>query len=162
MTPNEALLNFRAFLVNAYPAWRAAAGEALAHDRVPLDKAFDDWAQANWELLVERPLCGTGQFLEIYGAGSDYEAQSFCRVFFRDALPTHKLICESSRDRPTDLLTDSTIDVAGAMFERLVARSGSWYESLPPFDHVLVRQGDRDLLVRLEHVTFSMQPTAVR
>lgn len=79
MQAHDLVMNFRQVLLDGYPAWERAATVALNADRGFLDEAFDDWAQANWELLVERPLCGVGEFLEIYSSGSDYEQQFFSR-----------------------------------------------------------------------------------
>lgn len=48
---------------------------------VSFEEYFDDWAQANWELLVERVVCSNNESLVIYGSGSDYEAAAHSRVF---------------------------------------------------------------------------------
>ena len=89
-------MNFRQVLLAGYPAWERSATHALQADRGFLDEAFDDWAQANWELLVERPLCAVSEFLTIYGSGSDYERLRYSRVFFHDAVPTHAIVVKST------------------------------------------------------------------
>ena len=162
MTPTEALLNFRIFLSDAYPRWLAAASVAGEIDDVALEAMFDDWAQANWELLVERTLCKPGQFLELYGSGSDYEEAQYSRVFFRDASPTHDVLCEPASAAPTDQLSGFAVELTGAVFDRVVARSGSWYANLPPFDHVLLQRGEQTLLVRVDEVSFALRERGLR
>ena len=95
MNVNETINNYREFINNGYSNWLNSAQTSLQEHGEFLDENFCDWAQANWELLVERTICKSGQFLEIYGSGSDYEAGLHARVFFRDKLPTHRIRCIS-------------------------------------------------------------------
>jgi hypothetical protein len=150
-------MNFRQFLCLGHSAWNRASTIALNADRGFLDEAFDDWAQANWELLVERPLCGVGEFLEIYGSGSDYETQAYSRVFFHDATPTHSIVVRPSGAAPIDLLSDAALDLHAWTFERLVARVEGWFQDQPPFDHVLVTQGEKRALLALSSVRFECE-----
>ena len=156
MDAHEAVTNFRDFLATGHAAWIRAEKVALEADRGFLDEAFGDWAQANWELLVERPLLGSAQYLEIYGSGSDYEAQLYSRVFFHDAKFTHKIICVPARDQPTkDLLSRDPVDFTKWEFDRLVAHVGDWYDDVPPFDHVLLHRAPADTaLVPIAAVQF--------
>jgi hypothetical protein len=142
MTPNLALQNFRAFLCAAYPQWKAVAAQVLATETgTDLDDAFCDWAQANWELLVERPLCEAPNLLNIYSAGSDYEDAAHSRVFFHAELPTHDIVCVMKGQTVIDHLTGSPVDLSGFLFDKFVARVDTWYEDVPPFDHVLLYRG---------------------
>lgn len=158
MDVTETILNFRIFLNAGYPSWRRSAEISLVHDRGYLDEAFYDWAQANWELLVERPLCKTGEFLKVYAAGSDYEAQLYSRVFFHNATPTHEIGCESSRRVVVDLLSGNDFDPGACQFDRLVARKDSWFEDEPPFDHVLLVDGSTQYMASIVEVAFTKRP----
>ena len=153
MTPNVALQNFRAFLCAAYPQWKVVATEA----GTDLDDAFCDWAQANWELLVERPLCEAPSLLNLYSAESDYENAAHSRVFFQAGLPTHEIVCVMNGRAVIDHLTGSPVDLSGFSFDKFVARVGSWLEAVPPFDHVLLNRGDNQLLVEHQEIGFALQ-----
>ena len=158
MDAHDAVLNFRDFLLGGYAAWRRSASVALEFERGFLDEAFYDWAQSNWELLVERPLCRSAEYLEIYGPGSDYEAKLHSRVFFHDAVPTHAICCVAATDRPTiDVLSGLTIDPTLCAFDRLVARVAGWHDDSPPFDHVLLRFRDTDAMVPMAVIRFELR-----
>ena len=158
MDVTETILNFRDLLNAGYPSWRRSAEVSLIHDRGYLDEAFYDWAQANWELLVERSLCTTGEFLEIYAAGSDYETQIYSRVFFHNATPTHEIGCESPRRVVVDLLSGNEFDPGACRFDRLVARKDSWFEDEPPFDQVLLLDGSTQYMASIVEVAFTKRP----
>ena len=158
MDATETLLNFRRFLDAGYPSWRRSTEVSLVHDRGYLEEAFYDWAQANWELLVERALCATGEFLEIYASGSDYEAQLYSRVFFHTASPTHEIGCESLKGTVVDLLSGREFNPNACQFDRLVARKDSWFEDEPPFDHVLLLCSGTQHLVPISDVAFTKRP----
>ena len=96
-----------------------------------------------------------GEFLEVYGAGTDYEARGDSRVFFHDAEPTHRIQCAAvSEVGLIDLMTGDMVDPAAWDFECLVARAGDWYEVAPPFDHVLLKRKAAIALVPLAAVRF--------
>jgi hypothetical protein len=160
MDVDAAIRNFRECLVAGYPAWRKAAAAALEQNRGYLDEAFDDWAQSQWELLVERVVLGPEDFLEVYGSGSDYEMQIYSRVFFYEAQPTYDIFVESTRDGcEQDLLSGSGLDPSRLQFDRFVSYRDGHYEDSPPFDYVLLvtRKGNEPHLVRLSGVRFSMR-----
>jgi hypothetical protein len=160
MTPDDAVRNFRDFLSAGYPQWRVAADLVMARESLPgLGDVFDDWAQANWELPVERTLCGVGEFLGIYGDGSDYEAAAHSRVFFHDELPTHELVCDATGESVVDQISGAPVTLEGCSFDRLVANVGTWFADVPPFDHVLLYRGEDPILVRLSEVRFALQST---
>jgi hypothetical protein len=136
---------FASFLANSYGSWKATAEMTLNHDKGYLDESFDDWAQANWELLVERPLLGTQEYLEIYGSGSDYEMALHSRVFFHDAIATHRVaLSVVGSDDLLDVLNDRRIGLADFHFERFVAMKDGFYHDVPPFDHVLLLHNERN------------------
>jgi hypothetical protein len=158
MDANDAVMNFRAFLSSGYECWLRSAQAALKLDRGFIAESFDDWAQANWELLVERPLCVTGEYLDIYGSGSDYEAAAYSRVFFHEGLPTHEIICEAVNGKPVqDLLSNESTIPAQCRFERFVSRFNGWFDDKPPFDHVLLLKDNKQHLVPLGSVKFVLQ-----
>ncbi|HEY5956510.1 MAG TPA: hypothetical protein VIV60_08160 [Polyangiaceae bacterium] len=160
MNAHQAVMNFRDFLCAAYQTWfKSAQFPPLPGTSDFLD-AFDDWAQANWELLVERHLCRHRDFLVIYGAGSDYEEDRHSRVFFHDALPTQEVVCQASGTvAPVDILTDTQVNVTICQFDRFVSLDGSWYASTPPFDHVLLKHGTTEYVVPIAAVQFVLRST---
>lgn len=161
---DKVIREFSKFLSDAYSFWRAGAGFVLDADKGYLDESFNDWAQANWELLVERPLLGTQEYLEIYSSGSDYEMDIHSRVFFHDAVATHHVVITSDQgeDLP-DTLNDRRIVAADFRFERFVAMADGFYDDIPPFDHVLllhdVRGYDDVAVVHQNQLRFTIEQT---
>lgn len=163
MDVNDAVLNFQAFLNAGYTAWHRSALVCLEKDRGFLDEAFFDWAQANWELIVERALCKTGEYLEIYAAGSDYETQIYSRVFFHHAKPTHEVFCESAAGTVViDILSEREFRPDACSFDRFVSTKDTWYEDEPPFDHVLLEDGDTQYLAPVSFLKFRVRPIRTR
>jgi hypothetical protein len=155
---DEIMLRFAGFL---RISWEAAHGAGRALEHVKSDELMSDWAQANWELLVETPfreLVGFGSaFLEPYGEGADCN-QASSRVWNPDALLTHRIICRP-RDGASirDLLANAPVDVTASpvVFDHFAARAkDGWYEQAPPFDCVLGYHNDREVLISLDQVSF--------
>lgn len=158
MDVTHAVLNFRDHLNAGYASWLGSAQACLERDRGFLDEAFYDWAQANWELLVERPLCATGEFLEIYGAGSDYEAELYSRVFFHGAKPTHEIFCEAAHgDAVVDVLSGRSFNPSLCSFDRFVAKVDTWYDDEPPFDYVLLSVGTTEHMAPVTAIRFALR-----
>ena len=152
------ILNFQEFLNAGYANWHKSARTALTNDNGFLDESLQDWAQANWELLVERPLCEPGQYLEIYSSGSDYEMQLHARVFFHEARPTHEIRCELVAGASNvDLLTTREIEPLECSFDRFVATDGTWFSDQPPFDKVLLVNGECQHMLPVSSVRFLLQ-----
>lgn len=66
-------------------------------DRADLERGqlMSDWAQANWETIVEARLSTTRPvYLDVYGDGADCNPMG-SRVSLPDAVPTHELRCHS-------------------------------------------------------------------
>lgn len=88
--------NFIEFLSCSY-APRVIASRWGNSKKVPISE-FEfvvDWAQANWELLVEQMICSPGQYIRCYGQGSDgYDERdnNQGRVFFVGEKPTHEVL----------------------------------------------------------------------
>ena len=142
----KAIDNFRDHLIDgfvslqsAYNAYKVEA-EYRANDfPVSFEDFFHDWAQANWELLVERLICGPAESLVIYGAGSDYEAGAHSRVFFHDLTPTHEVACIGIGET-IDVLRSEAFDITVFGFEGFVSLSDGQYDFSPPFDHILLSE----------------------
>ena len=105
---------------------------------VSFDEFFDDWAQANWELLVERIVCSPNETISVYGSGSDYEAAEYSRVFFHNAKITHEIACIS--DNAKDWITGELVDLSKFQFESFVSVTQGWFQVSAPFDHILLSE----------------------
>jgi len=163
MDVTETILNFQAFLGAGYDNWHKSAQAGLARDNGFVDEAFCDWCQANWELLVERAICRPGQYLEVYASGSDYELQLHSRVFFHEATPTHEIRCElMAGTSGLDALSASEIEPFACSFDRFVTRDGTWFVDEPPFDHVLLENGDNQHMLPVSSVRFVLQEIGTR
>lgn len=120
-----------------------------------------DWAQANWERIVEASVCvDEMRFIATYGEGADCHPQS-SRVWEPGAHATHEVYCVAREDGcVTDALSGELIHVParGMAFERFVTDplDGSYLER-PPFDYVLARAEGRDVVVQLHAVRFLLQ-----
>lgn len=138
---NSCIENFVGFLkVNFNLIEKSYATHKLKAEQnnyflVSFSDYFDDWAQANWELLVERVVCSSQESVEIYGSGSDYEAATHSRVFFQKTQATHEIVCNSSR--AIDWIPKTEIDLSNFEFDSFVSISGQWFQELLPFDHIL-------------------------
>lgn len=159
---DKVIREFSTFLSDAYSFWRAGAGLVLDADKGYLDESFNDWAQANWELLVERPLLGTQEYIEIYGSGSDYEMDIHSRVFFHDAVATHHVaIAPEQGGYLPDALNDRRIVSANFRFERFVAMKDGFYDDTPPFDHVLLIHAEKGFddvaVIHQYHIRFTIE-----
>lgn len=129
---------------------------------VSFEEYFYDWAQANWELLVERVVCSPNESLVVYGSGSDYEAAGHSRVFFHNAEPTHKLICVA-KSAVIDLLSETEVDLTQFDFDSFVSIDGGWFDISPPFDHILLAEKDahagdyQQIVIPLNQVSFCVK-----
>jgi hypothetical protein len=154
---DDVMRRFAQFL-NA--SWDAASAVAPM-EQVELAEFLSDWAQANWELLVETPfreLVGFGEaYLEPYGEGADCNDAS-SRVWNPGALATHRVVCQAGEGATMlDLLTSQSVDAIEIpmVFDHFAIKSErGWHEQAPPFDCVLGYQDDQDVLIRLDQVSF--------
>ncbi|KZW99476.1 hypothetical protein JL49_17130 [Pseudoalteromonas luteoviolacea] len=144
LTP--AMENFRNQLVAgfemikfAYERYAKEAENRSDDFAVSFDDFFHDWAQSNWELLVERVICNPNESLIIYGTGSDYEADKHSRVFFHNAVPTHEIICVA-KTQAIDWISGRVVDLSKFEFDGFVSTSGEWFDVSAPFEHVLLSE----------------------
>lgn len=161
---DKLIREFSTFLSSAYSFWRAGADLVLDADKGYLDESFNDWAQANWELLVERPLLGTRQYLEIYSSGSDYEMSIHSRVFFHEAVATHHVgIAPEQGGELSDVLNDRKVLPTDFRFERFVAMKDGFYDDIPPFDHVLLLHPEKGFddvaVIHQSRIRFTIEQT---
>jgi hypothetical protein len=161
---DAALRHFAEFLTKNWTGVRASTQGLKAIDA---NELLADWAQANWELLVEPHLreqvASRESFLEPYGDGAECNGSS-SRVWLPDAMPTHRIVC---RQRGTasfhDLLTDRVLEPpigTVVLFEQFATRAdGGWYKVDAPFDCVLGYLGEQEVLIPLEQVAFFAEST---
>jgi len=141
--------------------WAGVRATMQGLTTIDADELLADWAQANWELLVEphlREQVGSHKsFLEPYGEGADCNDSS-SRVWLPNALPTHRIVCRQRGDNGLrDLLTGRVLEPRGTtvLFEQFAARAdGGWYKVDVPFDCVLGYLGEQEVLIPLEQVAF--------
>ena len=126
------------------------------------DDFYHDWAQSNWELLVERVICSSLESLSVYGSGSDYELATHSRVFFHSLQPTHEVICVS-QNKAIDSIEGECIDLTLYSFEGFVTMRKGWFHISPPFDHVLLSEKGvygsayRQAVIPLEQIEFTIK-----
>jgi hypothetical protein len=151
----------RAFAWFLNASWDAASATAIRLNEVESTELMSDWAQANWEVLVETPFrefIGFGDaYLDPYGEGADCNDAS-SRVWRPDAVPTYRVVCRSAEGTSMrDLLTGRSVDAAHGpvVFDHFATNSANgWHEQATPFDCVLCYQDDQEILLRLDEVIF--------
>lgn len=153
-------LAIEAFLVLLRSGWSNIKELAVAVGRAP-EEHLSDWAQANWEAVVEAALspCG-GVFIEPYGDGADINSVG-SRVWMPGTTSTHAIHClprlgASAWDGLTGRLAE--FPQMGLFVDRFAAATASgWYAEEPPFDHVLTTCEGRENLFRLSDVRFLLR-----
>jgi hypothetical protein len=151
---NDAIEVFLTVLRTSWPAMTELANRMVTRDTT---EVLADWAQANWEMIVEAAL-STNQlvFTEPYGEGADCNSRS-SRVWKPDADATHIVHCISQHGGSvTDVLSGQLMQLpdGGLPFERFVSRTpNGWYLECPPFDHALLFH-ERETLIALDEVRF--------
>ncbi|GGI92831.1 hypothetical protein GCM10007978_33050 [Shewanella hanedai] len=126
---------------SAYKTYVDAANSRENDFAVSFDDFFHDWAQSNWELLVERTVCSPQESLVVYGRGSDYEADTHSRVFFQKLKPTHEVICRA-KETAIDFFTGTRVDLSKFDFDGFVSIEGGLYSIDCPLDHILFTEKD--------------------
>ena len=144
--------------------------ELLSSSWLPVTKAeqdfniaecFADFAQANWELLVEGALVGQVAALQVYGDGADSNGAS-SRILFPNRLPSHRLILASDVTSFWDAMSQKDVKTANRKFE--FDRLGSftetgWFTEKPPFDFVnLTSNSDGEFAIALADFEPALEP----
>ncbi len=140
--------------------WNQVEFLAEQTQRSPGD-VLADWAQANWEFVVEAAVSVNGRiFLEPYGDGADCNAIG-SRVWMPGAASTHVVNCAPRQgDESIDMLSGNTIRFPerGFPVDRFAAlRADGWFEETPPFEHVLVTALGQEALFPLSDLQFLLQ-----
>lgn len=141
MTINQAIVNFRNFLIYCWPSIEKVF-EHLDWDNSPY--FLEEWMQANWELLVEKQVLETDQLLTSYG----YDRSSACRYINADKVITHSVVCKK-KSEPN----------ARYYFRYFITKDEITFKMAPPFDLVEVediKSGDR-FKVSFDDVEFSIE-----
>lgn len=148
-------------------SWGIAHQVASSLEEVEGSELVSDWAQANWEILVEAPLRemvgSRAAFLDPYSDGAECNGKS-SRVWEPEALPTHRIVC---LPRPgaalLDLLTNRVVEVSGSplIFDHFAIHSEQgWHEEAAPFDCALAYHDDQEILLRLDQISFAAEELA--
>ncbi|WMX16234.1 hypothetical protein [Aureispira sp. CCB-E] len=147
---NLVIEGYRKFL-NA--SWEAFEEQTLAfsHDT---EEDQNNWLQANWEILVESNVCDWDEYLEEYGNGADCNVNSD-RVTKPKAKATHSIIC-SSKDNNlvTDFFTKEKVLLDEMSFSKFISVKNNKYTDQPPFDWVLLENGNEFSIIELNKVVF--------
>ena len=143
-SPSRKYLLFDSDEIFAEKLFSILENEGLAHRlaesfKPAKDGYFYDWAQASWELLVERIVCSPNESFVIYGSGSDYEADIHSRVFFHKAEATHEIIC-LSKSTAIDSISGAEVDLTMFDFDAFVSINEEWFDISPPFNHILLTE----------------------
>jgi hypothetical protein len=150
-----ALEAFLTVLRSSWHSVRSGLVETAGWD----ESVLDDWAQANWEMIVEAALSREQRVvLDIYAAGADCNDLS-SRVWQPELRPTHAVACRIIR--PDGLIRDhlSGRDIAMPsaglrLSEFVTLTENGGYRPEPPFDYALVDSDGVDAIVSLSEVSF--------
>ena len=145
MSVDTAIRMFANFLNDSW----ATASKLLPGRKYTSDEdSYNDWLQANWELLVERKILRIEEYLEVYGDGADYNASS-SRITDPEAISTFKVIVKSkNNEKIFDLLNCENVVLEYSDFEKIVGFRNGFYTLEPEFRYVLIR----DINLGLERV----------
>jgi len=112
------IANFRDFLNTGWSSVEKVM-EHLEWDESPY--FYDEWIQANWELLVEKHILKPGQLLAPYGYNSSPE----CRYSIKGGVLTHRVVCKKKGGFDFQYI-----------FLCFKSRTGTEFKIEPPFDYV--------------------------
>lgn len=127
------------------------------------DSASADWVQANWEMIVEAAVSrDVSTVLQVYADGADCNGGS-SRVWRPEVAPTHRILCLAKATPVVEMISGKPVNFPpeGLPLDEFVALTSDWFERCPPFDCVLLSDGDADarpVVVRVMDVTFACSP----
>lgn len=127
------------------------------------DSASADWVQANWEMIVEAAVSHDVQVvLEVYAGGADCNGDS-SRVWRPKMSPTHRITCLPKATPVVEMISGKPMNfpTEGLRLYEFVALTSGWFERSPPFDCVLLSNGQTDakpIVVRVTDVIFACSP----
>jgi hypothetical protein len=149
-----------AFLRLLCAGWEAVEELAKRTQREP-NEVLADWAQANWETIVEAAISLDGKvFIEPYGEGADCNSVG-SRVWMPGVASTHVVNCTPrSGNQVWNVLMEEYVQFPeeGYAVDRFATpRKDGWYAECPPFDHVVTTASGQDALFRLSDVSFVLR-----
>lgn len=152
-TVTKIILNYRKFIENSWE--QLLFSQNRIDDEDIRDDNYNDWLQANWEILVETVICKPGEeFLEVYGDGADCNGDS-SRVAFPKKLPTHKICCKHlKKNKSFDLLTKTNVEINEFEFHSFVKFKNGEYNSSPPFNAVQLEYHGEQYIIDLSGLIF--------
>jgi len=126
------------------------------------EEGIDNWLQCNWETLVETSIeSGMNRRvrLEPYGNGADFEGES-SRCTFPSALPDHQIVLtKRETSNAVDALMGESVDLTEVEFYEFVTISeDGWFKRQAPFDYVLGRLANVEVVLPLSSVSFICAP----
>ena len=130
-------------------------GISMDFDNVEREEYFNDWLQANWELIVEKAICKPGEYLQPYGEGADCNGAS-SRICFPKAKPTHFLRCANRLGEVRDLLSGRIVDVSKLDFHSFQNCAENTYSLKLPLNAVLFEGDTGSYLTSLKEVAFEL------
>jgi hypothetical protein len=128
-----------------------------------LISSIGDWAQSNWEMIVEASVQeGDGVFLLHYWEGSDCNGKS-SRVWHPKADLTHCVVFHPKDESGVlfDVLKGESVPIPshGILLYGFVSMKDGWHFHKPPFDHVLFEgRGGESAVFRVSDVRFDLAP----
>ena len=140
--------------------WEGVEALAKSTLREP-NEVLADWAQANWETIVEAAVSLDGAvFIEPYGEGADCNSVG-SRVWMPGAASTHAVNCiPRSGNQVWNVLLEEYVRFPeeGYAVDRFATpREDGWYAECPPFDHVVTTASRQEGLFRLSDVSFVLR-----
>ena len=150
----QAMLNFSLFLNQC---WEIAEWFLKRNTSTNFD--YDDWLQANWEILVETKICEPNQFLQFYGEGGNCYDE-FSRITYYQKLPTHKIICELTEASTFDFYNNKEVKKLDSYtFNSFLNISNTVAYYKPPFDYVELEHDELEdkLWLHKNHLRFLLK-----
>jgi hypothetical protein len=80
------------------------------NDSKEINENISNWLQANWEILVESAVCKSGEFLDLYGDGADFDESESSRVTYKSISATHYVGVNKKKDVIFDYHTKKSIE----------------------------------------------------
>ncbi len=138
--------------------WDTVMPLIKSRDYTSDESSISDWLQSNWEILVERKILKTNQFLEVYGDGADFNGAS-SRITDINALPNFSVqINQSSSKEVFDLLNEEYVLISNADFIELVSFDKGFYHKIPKFDNVLIEDNTgTERVVSIDDINFVLK-----
>ncbi|MFA7325896.1 MAG: hypothetical protein WC121_04470 [Candidatus Kapaibacterium sp.] len=101
------------------------------------EDSYSDWIEANWELLIEKKLLNSDEFLVEYGSGADIYGDSG-RITELSGKPTHKVVINSLNGNEVyDYLNKKFITLNNNTFVEFVSFRSGYYFRNPDFNFIL-------------------------